>query len=183
VVTGVHVRGEQPQAATTASKLEAPPHQTLCSIGRCFILCSFFSLFFWLLAKRLSADPLSVFQGLATAPVWSTASRKRPQFSTATRDDVSEMGKKILKALEKKDAENLDLRFAQVITKIDTTTEAHITKIDTTTEALITKIEKIDRTTEALVTKIDTLYVGVVAILCLTLSDKILSLIAAFLKQ
>ncbi len=64
------------------SKLEAPPQQTLCSIGRCFILCSFFSLFFWLLAMRLSADPLSVFQVLATPPVGSTASRKRPQFST-----------------------------------------------------------------------------------------------------
>jgi hypothetical protein len=98
-------------------------------------------------------------------------------------DDVSERGKMILKALEKKHAENMDLRFAQVITKIDTATEALNKKIDTTAEALITKIEKIETNTEALVTKIDTLYVGLVVIFCLILSDKFPSLIAALLKQ
>eukprot|EP00544_Gedaniella_sp_CCMP2646_P015286 CAMPEP_0202499060 /NCGR_PEP_ID=MMETSP1361-20130828/28529_1 /ASSEMBLY_ACC=CAM_ASM_000849 /TAXON_ID=210615 /ORGANISM="Staurosira complex sp., Strain CCMP2646" /LENGTH=90 /DNA_ID=CAMNT_0049131149 /DNA_START=165 /DNA_END=440 /DNA_ORIENTATION=- len=89
----------------------------------------------------------------------------------------------ILKALEKKHAENMDLRFTQVITKIDTATEALNKKIDTTAEALITKIEKIETNTEALVTKIDTLYVGLVVIFCLILSDKFPSLIAALLKQ
>ena len=53
------------------------------------------------------------------------------------------------KALEKKDAEILNLRFAEVITKIDTTTEALITKIDTTAEALTHKIDTLN-------TKIDT---------------------------
>jgi hypothetical protein len=40
------------------------------------------------------------------------------------------------KALEKKDAEILDLRFATVITKINATAEALNTKIDTIAEAL-----------------------------------------------
>jgi chromosome segregation ATPase len=83
-------------------------------------------------------------------------------------DDVSERDKKILKALEKKDAENLDLRFAQVMTKIDTTTEALKkeintvnAKIDTTAEALKKDIDalntKIDTNTEALKKDIDSL--------------------------
>jgi uncharacterized protein Yka (UPF0111/DUF47 family) len=82
-------------------------------------------------------------------------------------DDVNERDKMILKALEKKDAENLDLRFAQVMTKIDATAEALKkeintvnAKIDTTAEALKKDIDalntKIDTNTEALTAKIDT---------------------------
>jgi uncharacterized protein Yka (UPF0111/DUF47 family) len=82
-------------------------------------------------------------------------------------DDVNERDKMILKALEKKDAENLDLRFAQVMTKIDATAEALKkeintvnAKIDTTAEALKKDIDelnrKIDTNTDALTAKIDT---------------------------
>jgi uncharacterized protein Yka (UPF0111/DUF47 family) len=83
-------------------------------------------------------------------------------------DDVNERDKMILKALEKKDAENLDLRFAQVMTKIDATAEALKkeintvnAKIDTTAEALKKDIDalntKIDTNTEALKKDIDSL--------------------------
>jgi len=126
-------------------------------------------------------------------------------------DDVSEMEmmQKVLEKkdaeIKKKDAEILDFKFAQVITKIDTSAEVLKkeinalnskidtldTKVNTSAEALNSKIDtlntKIDTSAEALNSKIDTKFaminVGLVATFCLTLSDKFPSLIAAFLKK
>jgi hypothetical protein len=71
-------------------------------------------------------------------------------------DDVNERDKKILKALEKKDAENLDLRFAQVMTKIDATAEALKKEINTVNAKIDTTAEALKKDIDELNTKIDT---------------------------
>jgi hypothetical protein len=104
-------------------------------------------------------------------------------------DDVSEMDKKMQKALEKKDAEIkqkdaeiLDLRFAKVITKIDTAVEALTAKIDTLNTKIDKTFDKIDKKFDKIDKMFAIIYGGLVVIICLTLSDKFPSLIAAFLK-
>jgi hypothetical protein len=73
-----------------------------------------------------------------TAGCWVHSIKQTTSILYGNTDDVSEMDKKMQKALEEKDAEIrqkdaeiLDLRFAKVITKIDTAVEALTAKIDT----------------------------------------------------